>query len=610
MKIGANTLSDGRCEFVVWAPAAEELALRLLGVKERLLPMVPDERGYWRLTVEDAYPGGRYYYRLNGKTDRPDPASHFQPEGVHGPSAIVGHHLFPWTDGAWRGLPLEELILYELHVGTFTPEGTFTAIIPRLEELRELGISAIELMPVAQFPGTRNWGYDGVAPFAAQNSYGGPEGLRSLVDACHDRGLAVVLDVVYNHLGPEGNYLRDFGPYFTDRYRTPWGEAVNFDGAGSDEVRNFFIENARHWFERYHVDALRLDAIHAIYDFSARPFLQELAGRVGALAAQDRPRYVIAESDLNDVRVIRPPRAGGYGLDGQWNDDFHHALHTLLTKETQGYYQDFGRTADLAAALREGFVYAWRFSPYRGRHHGSSSADRPGRQFVVCSQNHDQIGNRLRGERLIALTSFEAAKVAAATVLFSPFVPLLFMGEEYGEEAPFQFFVSFDDPELVAAVRRGRRREFSAFGWREAPPDPQDLLTFLRSRPDWEKRHRGAHRVMRDFYREAIALRRQIPALARLNKENLEVGSEEEGQCLWLRRGDETSRVLCLWNFSNRKTSFRRLPQGLRGTKRLDSAALRWHGPGEILPATLAEGMSLELPPLSCALYQMEPERS
>jgi maltooligosyltrehalose trehalohydrolase len=411
--------------------------------------------------VQGVKPGTRYFYRLDGNTERPDPASKFQPEGVHGPSQVIDPH-FVWEELHWSGIPFSHYVLYELHVGTFTAQGTFDAIVPHLDELKDLGITSIEIMPVAQFPGDRNWGYDGVYPGAVQNSYGGPEGLKRLIDACHQRGLAVTLDVVYNHLGPEGNYLCDFGPYFTDRYHTPWGAAINFDGPDSDAVRRFFIENALSWVTEFRLDALRLDAVHGIFDFSALHFLQELAAAVHEQAERlNRRIYVIAESDLNDVRLVSSPELGGYGLDAQWNDDFHHALHTLLTGERTGYYEDFGRIQDLAKAFAEGFVYSGAYSPARRRRHGNTSKDLAADRFVVCAQNHDQVGNRLKGDRLSALVSFEGLKLAAAVVLLSPFIPLLFMGEEYGETAPFPYFVSHSDPDLIEVVRRGRRAEFA-----------------------------------------------------------------------------------------------------------------------------------------------------
>jgi maltooligosyltrehalose trehalohydrolase len=462
--------------------------------------------------VQGIEPGARYVFRLENDRDRPDPASRYQPEGVHGPSEVVDHTAFSWTDKGWSGLALQSMIMYELHTGTFTPEGTFDAIISRLGDLKDLGINAIELMPVAQFPGKRNWGYDGVYPFAVQNSYGGPEGLKRLVNACHARDIAAILDVVYNHLGPEGNYVGEYGPYFTDKYRTPWGNAINFDGSYSDEVRNFFVRNALSWITDYHIDALRIDAIHGIFDYSARHFLRELGEAVHARAGElGRRIYVIPESDLNDVRVISPPELGGYGLDAQWNDDFHHCLHTLLTGEKSGYYKDFGAIDQMERAYRDGFVYSGQYSPFRKRRHGSSSKDRPASQFVVFSQNHDQVGNRMQGERLSSLVSFEALKLAAGCVILSPYLPLLFMGEEYGETAPFLYFVSHSDPGLIEAVRNGRKEEFKAFGWEGEPPDPQDERTFLASELHWEERTKGSHETLLRFYKQLIACERERP---------------------------------------------------------------------------------------------------
>jgi maltooligosyltrehalose trehalohydrolase len=421
---GIGALCDhrsGACTFRVWAPFRRSVDVKILGPRAVSVPMTQDARGYWQVSLSGLEAGTRYFYRLDDERDRPDPASRHQPEGVHGPSAVVDHGSFRWTDNAWRGLPLAEYVVYELHIGTFTPEGTFDAAIPRISELQQLGITAMELMPVAQFPGGRNWGYDGTYPFAVQHSYGGPEGLKRLIDACHGQGMAVVLDVVYNHLGPEGNYLGEYGPYFTDRYRTPWGQAINYDGAYANEVRNYVIGNALSWIRDYHVDALRVDAVHGIFDFGARHILQDIGDAVhGAGEETGRSAYVIPESDLNDARLIRPREVGGYGLDAQWNDDFHHCIRTLLTGERTGYYQDFGRLEDLAKAFREGFVYSGQYSPYRKRDHGGPSTDRPAYQFVVFSQNHDQVGNRMLGDRLSAQASFEAQKLAAACVILSP----------------------------------------------------------------------------------------------------------------------------------------------------------------------------------------------
>jgi len=387
-------------------------------------------RGYHEALVTDVEPGERYFFRLPQDKDRPDPASRLQPDGVHGPSQVVPRE-FAWRDEGWQGLPIENYIIYELHVGLFTAAGTFAALISQLDYLVELGITALELMPVAQFPGRRNWGYDSVFPFAAQNSYGGPEGLKKLVDACHRRGLAVILDVVYNHLGPEGNYFMDFAPYFTDRYQTPWGRALNFDGADSDEVRYFFIQNALQWVGEFHVDALRVDAVHAIMDRSPITFIEQLAEAVKREATRlDRQIYLIAESADNNARLVRERERGGYGLDAQWNDDFHHCLRTLLTGELDGYYRDYGEFYQLLKAYREGFVYSGEYSEFRRRSHGSTSRDIPPRCFVVFAQNHDQVGNRCLGDRLSASVTLEDLKLAAGLTLLSPYIPLLFMGEE------------------------------------------------------------------------------------------------------------------------------------------------------------------------------------
>jgi maltooligosyltrehalose trehalohydrolase len=608
MRIGAHYLGGNRCEFTVWAPNEEGMELRLLTPQARVLPMERLERGYWRVTADHVDPGTGYVYRLEGKgQERPDPASRFQPEGVHRPSAVVDHGAFPWRDGEWRGRPLAEYVVYEVHVGTFTPEGTFEAIIPRLPALRELGITALESMPVSQFPGARGWGYDGVHPFAPQNSYGGPEGLKRLVDACHRQGLAFILDVVYNHLGPEGNYLQEFGPYFTPKYRTPWGDAVNMDDGGSDEVRHFFIENALHWFREYHIDALRLDATDRIYDFSAKVFLEELAERVRELERQaGRPCLLVAETDLNDPRLLRPPEVGGFGLDGQWLDDFHHSLHTLLTGEDLGYYVDFGLPADLAKSYRDAYVFEGRFSPYRWRRRGSPAPDRPARQFVVFSQNHDQIGNRMFGHRLLSLASFEAAKVAAAAVLLSPYIPLLFMGEEYGEDAPFQYFADFQDPALRAAVHRGRIEEFSAFKWRGEPPDPHDPGTFERSRIDWEKRRAEGHGTMLAWYQRLLQLRRERPALAAGETGDREAGSLEEKKVVWVRRWSGGTEVLLLLNFNAETVSFPSPAGKGRWRKLLDSADPAWRGAGATLAETAEAGEALTMPPVSCGLYEKQ----
>ncbi|MBX6333569.1 MAG: malto-oligosyltrehalose trehalohydrolase, partial [Gemmatimonadaceae bacterium] len=480
---GATVLADGTTRFAVWAPRATRVDVVITaGPSAGRHALAAHAGGVFEGVVPGAGAGTDYAYSLDGGPPRPDPMSRWQPHGVHGPSRVVDPRTFTWTDAGWTGIAMPDYVFYELHVGTFTAAGTFDAVIPHLAELAALGVTAIELMPVAQFPGTRNWGYDGVHPFAAQNSYGGPEGLARLVDAAHAHGLAVALDVVYNHLGPEGNYLGEFGPYFTDTYHTPWGAAVNFDGPGSDEVRRYVIDNALSWVTDFHVDALRLDAVHGIFDASAEHILAELAARVHAQGARlGRRIQVIAESDLNDPRLVRPRARGGYALDAQWSDDFHHAVHVALTGERRGYYAGFHGARDVAAALERRFVYEGQYAPHRDRRHGASATDVPADRFVIAIQNHDQVGNRARGERLASLVPFASLELAASLLLLAPYVPLLFMGEEYGETHPFQYFVSHTDPALVEAVRRGREAELESFAWEGPIPDPGAEATFTRS---------------------------------------------------------------------------------------------------------------------------------
>jgi len=609
MEPGAKYSGAGKCRFTVWAPNAERVDVRITAPTERIISLDKQEHGYWLTTADGIEAGSRYVFRLDLSTERPDPASHLQPDGVHKPSQVVDHTSFQWSDDAWRGLPLEQMIMYELHVGTFTKDGTFEAVISRLRDLAELGINAIELMPVAQFPGERNWGYDGAYPFAVQNSYGGPEKLKKLVDACHRHKIAVILDVVYNHLGPEGNYLQDFGPYFTGKYQTPWGKAVNFDGAGSDEVRTYFINNALHWFTNYHIDALRLDALHAIYDMSAKPFLRELAERVEGFSRQAGRRvYLIAESDLNDTKLIKSPRAGGYGLDAQWCDDFHHSLHALLTDESFSYYRDFGQVRHLAKALREGFVYSWQYSEHRNRHHGSSSKTIPAQRFVVFAQNHDQVGNRMLGRRMSALVSHEGLKLAAGTVLLSPYIPLLFMGQEYGEEAPFLYFVSHSDADLISAVRDGRINEFKFLKRQGKPPDPQDVNTFLESKLNWETRDQEEHKSLLTLYRHLIRLRRNVPALAHLSKKNLQVDVVAGKKLLVLRRWHDGSHILCLENFERQDCTVQVDVSDGRWVKILDSAETKWAGPGSSLPAVIEQAEALTVRRLSFAVFELGKE--
>ena len=604
--LGATSLSGGRWRFLVWAANLDKLALHIVGSRDRLLDLQPECCGYHGGVFEGLDPGQQYYYRLPGGRELPDPASRFQPAGVHGPSELVDLASFRWTDQEWSGLPLHDYIFYELHAGTYTPEGTLDAVTPHLEELRELGVTALEIMPVAQFPGSRNWGYDGVYPFAVQDSYGGPFALQRLVDAAHRHGLAIVLDVVYNHIGPEGNYIAEYAPYFTDRYRIPWGRSFNFDGAHSEEVRRFFIENALYWLDLFHLDALRLDAIHGIIDTSAVPFLAELGAAVQAMADRTgRKIHLIAESDLNDARVLRSREQGGYGLEAQWSDDFHHALHVLLTGEDSGYYADFTDTGCLATVLEQGWCFSGQFSKFRQRRHGNSPRELSRDRFVVCSQNHDQVGNRPTGDRLSQIVDLEKLKLAAGAVLLSPFLPLLFMGEEYAETAPFLFFTSHSDPELIAAVRRGRRKEFAAFKWASEPPDPQAERTFLRSKLNQNLSHQEPHRAIRSFYREIIRFRRDHIPVKGLK---VEVIAFELLKSLVLRCQDGSHRTLVLFNFGDIESTLAVGCEPGVWHKAIDSADSRWRGPGSAVPQEIESRRELvvRLQATSFAVFQRE----
>ena len=534
---GARVIPGEGVRFSVWAPRASRVRVRLTSEEGGEHELARRENGVFEAVVRDASAGSEYGFVLDD-SDKPlpDPVSRFQPHGVHGPSSVVDPNAFRWTDAGWRGLAMRDLVIYELHVGTFTPEGTFRGVIPFLRGLRrELGVTAIEIMPVAQFPGSRNWGYDGVELYAVQNTYGGPEGLKELVDAAHAEGLGVILDVVYNHIGPEGNYLPLYGPYFTEKYKTPWGPALNYDDSDSDDVRRYVVDNALYWITEYHVDGLRLDAVHGIFDFSATHLLQEIASAVHSQAEQiGRSIVVIGESDLNDPKLIRSPEQYGYGLDGQWSDDFHHAVHALLTEETLGYYSDFGRVDEVTASLREPFVYNGSFSAHRRRKHGGSSEGLPREKFVVAIQNHDQIGNRASGDRLSTILQPDQQRLAAALLLLSPYVPLLFMGQEYGETNPFQYFVSHGDRELVEAVRIGRRKEFESFGWGEDVPDPQAEETFRRSIPDRARASQPQHAALFALYRDLLTLRDEEPML-RPDGAEIDV-DERDGVITLLRR--------------------------------------------------------------------------
>jgi maltooligosyltrehalose trehalohydrolase len=585
-----------------------ELCLGEPGTRE--VAMTAADRGYHRAVVDRCLPGTRYRYRLDGGDPLADPVSRWQPEGVHGPSAVFDASAHRWTDDGWVAPPVWRHVIYEVHIGTWTPGGTFDGAVSVLDRLADLGVTAVEPMPVAQFAGRRNWGYDGVFPYAVQNSYGGPGGFQRFVDACHQRGLAVILDVVYNHLGPEGNVLGGFGPYFSDRYRTPWGEAVNFDGPGSDQVRRFFIDNALGWFTDFHVDALRLDAIHSIIDTTARPFLAELVTATADLEAElGRSCLLIAESADNDRRVVSPQATGGLGFAAQWNDDIHHALHALVTGERFGYYRDYGRIGQLARAVTDGFVFQGEYSSFRGRRHGTPTDGIHPARFIGFAQNHDHIGNRPRGDRLSTLVGFDALRLIAAVVLLSPGTPLLFMGEEYGDPAPFPYFVDHGDPDLIEAVRTGRAQEFAG-GWSEAPLDPADPSTFQLAVVDGSLAEKGDHARLRALHRFLIHLRHDHPILSRSSAH--EVRSEARGHELRVQRGTAAGAVCAFFNFDpdgELDTVLPETPVDGRWEKLIDSGEPDWGGNGAVLPEQADGFAGLRIPPLGFGVYECRPPR-
>jgi maltooligosyltrehalose trehalohydrolase len=549
LSYGATPLQNGGVRFRVWAPGAHSLALQL--AQHSPAAMTRDGEDF-ELVVPNARPGDTYSFHLDGGRPRPDPVSRSQPNGVHEQSQVVDPAAFVWSDQNWKGIALSDYILYELHVGTFTPEGTFESAIEKLGYLKDLGITAVELMPIGEFPGARNWGYDQVDIYAPHSAYGGPDGLKRFVDACHQAGLAVVLDVVYNHLGPEGNYLGDFGPYFTDRYQTPWGRAVNYDGPYSDGVRRFVIDNALYWLTEYHMDALRVDAIHGIFDFGVHHILAELRDKFHEQAAHlGRQAWVIAESDLNDVRVLNSHASGGHAFDAQWLDEFHHAVRAYLTGANRAYMAGFGELRHIQKAITDGFVYDGCYSVFRKRHFGSSSRDLPGDRFIAFIQNHDQVANTSQGARLSHLVSLEQCKIAAALLLCSPCLPLLFMGEEFAETNPFLYFTSHSDPGLARLVTEGRCREFEEFTLASAFVDPQTREAFERSKITWELLEDPGHREVLNLYRELIALRKRWPCLNNGRKDLTHVQFSDAERWLRMERSDPSgSRAVLFCNFS------------------------------------------------------------
>lgn len=599
--IGIRFGNNSEADICIWAPKARNLSLVLKSGKE--ITLSKDGFGYFTTTTPDIKPGDRYKIRPDNNNLLPDPVSIHQPEGVHGHSQAVDLESFRWTDTQWQNPQLRDYILYELHTGTFTSRGSFDGIAEKLDYLKDLGITAIEIMPVAQFPGSRNWGYDGVFPFAVQDSYGGPEGLQQLVNACHQKGIAVVLDVVYNHMGPEGNYLDNLGPYFTTKYGTPWGKAINFDDAGCDGVREYFIENTLMWFRDFHIDALRMDAVHAIKDFSPKHILREIKEHVNELTASTgRTHYLIVECDLNDTRFINPLEEHGFGMDAQWIDEFHHALRVSAGEERTGYYADFDGLNHLAKAYRDAYVYDGQYSPHRQKKFGVRAEDNPGQQFVVFSQNHDQVGNRMLGERTSKLVSFEMQKLMAGAVLISPYLPMLFMGEEYSEPNPFQYFISHTDPELVEAVRKGRKAEFEAFHAAGEAPDPQSTTTFNNCKIQWELVESEPHKTMLVYYKELIALRKKISAISELNRKAIDVKLEEPLQLLMVHRWHEEHHVVCFMNFSKEVRKPLMPPLQQQWQKLLDSADTKWGGPGSD-SEPVSDNTNVTIQPESIIIY-------
>jgi maltooligosyltrehalose trehalohydrolase len=598
-EVGAFLKGDAT-SFTVGAPERKSIELE---VGTDRIAMDRDARGYWHAKAKGVTAGSRYKFRIDNGKSLSDPASISQPEGVHGASQVVDRN-FAWTDLSWKGIPLSEMIIYELHVGTFTKKGTFESIISKLGYLKDLGVNAIELMPVAQFPGTRNWGYDGVYPFAVQNSYGGVNGLKQLVDAAHKAGIAVILDVVYNHLGPEGNYFSSFGPYFTDKYKTFWGLAINFDDAWCDGVRSYYWQNALMWLNDFHLDGLRLDAVHAIWDFSARHFLEELRTKVTALEAQSgRTKVLIAELDLNNPRFINPMAKGGYGLDGQWIDEFHHALHAVITKDMSGYYEDFGKVGDLAKSFNDSYVYTGQYSIHRKKNFGVLPADNPYSQFVVFSQNHDQVGNRLLGDRLTTKLSFEALKLAAATYLLSPHVPMLFMGEEYGEKNPFQYFISHSDKVIVEAVRKGRKEEFAYFNWQGEVPDPQSEATFNQCLLSWANDKDPTSALLLEYYKFLISFRTERKAmLARERNALIVLPSSDENVLLFERKSGQNQLLIAL-NFNKVQASIIN-PNKTLLKKIFDSASAAWGGLGEVTSSEIKPEAAFHLNGESAVVFE------
>lgn len=598
---GVTFSKEGEAQVLVWAPKAGKVQLQF-GEARNVLDLEQKEYGFWTLQTRALWPGDRYGFLLDGKGPVPDPATLYQPDGVHGLSGAFDVQQFGWTDQQWKNHPMNDYIIYELHTGTFTPEGTLAAMETKLDYLARLGVNAIEIMPVSQFAGSRNWGYDGVFPYSVQNSYGGPGALQHLVNACHEKGIAVILDMVYNHLGPEGNILGHFGHYFTNKYLTPWGDAINFDDAWSDAVRHYFVQNALMWFRDFHIDALRLDAVHAIKDFSPVHILQEIGQEVEAFTRKTgRAHYLIVEMDLNDTRFVKPVEAGGYGMHAQWLDEFHHALRVSSGQERSGYYADFEGVASLAKSYRDAYVFDGIYSDHRKRKFGVKAGDIPGRQFIVFSQNHDHIGNRMLGERTSRLVSFEMQKLLAGAVFVSPFIPLLFMGEEWAEPNPFQYFVSHTEHELAEAVRKGRKSEFAAFHLEGEAPDPVAVSTFENSKLQWTLFNQPPHRTMLHYYQQWITLRKTQQVLRECDRGGLSVEVFEEKELISIQRVWGRQHLVAFLNFSKAPREVSLPYEHLLWHKLIASSEPGWDGPLQM--PERADAGALTLSPESITVY-------
>lgn len=595
--LGVVLTKDG-ADITVWAPNAKEVVYKPKG-DGTAIGLKKGRFGYWHGSSTATVAGMLYHIMIDGR-EFPDPASRSQPEGVHGPSQVVELN-FEWEEGNYVAPDLKDFIIYELHVGTFSPSHDFEGIVQRLDYLKDLGINAIEIMPIAQFPGERNWGYDGVFPFAVQYSYGGAKGLQRLVNACHQKGIAVILDVVYNHFGPEGNYLPAFAPYFTDKYHTPWGSAINFDDAWCNGVRDMVLHNVRMWFKDFHIDALRLDAAHAIKDLGARHILQDIRIETDRWKAQSGTNhYLIAECDLNDPRFLEPTDRNGLGMHAQWVDEFHHALRVACGEEQKGYYSDFNGVEDLAKAFSGAYVYDGNYSVHRQKFFGRPADGFPGEQFVVFSQNHDQVGNRMLGQRSIQLYGSDKCRLMAFAVMVSRFIPMLFMGEEWGARQPFLYFVSHSDKELVEAVREGRKKEFSDFHGEQEMPDPQATETFDRCILDWDEKERDGHQHLLRYYKALIAFRRTNQVLRKAKREDLRVAYDADKETILLTLSHENETLYCLLNFSA-STQQIDIGEGISGHKIFDTNDQLWGG---LVEAPFSLFNNTPIPAHSGAIYQ------